>query len=107
MLQPHAGNICAGSTPGNAHANFVGGPFADVVHRSQTWSISLPKILVDMVSLADTASAEFSAILAGEGLHHQIQAYRLLQSAVTSKDIRAAFQSSLANVCAVHCTLFT
>ena len=107
MLQPHAGNICAGSTPGNAHPAFAGTAFANRVDRSQTWSISLPKILVDMVSLADTASAEFSAILAGEGLHHQINAYRLLQSAVTSKDIRAAFQSSLANVTAVHCTLYT
>ena len=50
---------------------------------------------------------EIGSALAGEGLHHQIQAYRLLQSAVTSKDIRAAFQSSLANVTAAHCTLFT
>ena len=104
MLQADAEAVCAGQTIGATGAS---APYDAVINRSDTWSIELPRLELKLVKLSDVADAEWSSLLAGQGLHKDIDQIVHLQQAVTTKDIRVSFQRSLANVKSMIVTLFT
>ena len=104
LLQADAASICAGDTDANTKAS---APCNAAIDRSQSWSIELPRLELKLVKLSDVADAEWSSMLAGEGLHKDIDQLVHLQQAVTTKDIRVSFQRSLANVKSMIVTLYT
>ena len=86
MLQPDPKRILADSTPGNPSSGTAQNPTVYYLGqpRSERWYVTLPRLIGDLVKLADTADTEFSPILSGPGLHHSFSSWRYLQATVSS-----------------------